>query len=105
MRLETPNFNHIKSLPTEQSVGRLFYFIRTLFPKIRIKQAKQLPIPIASLEVQLAIADLVEKIIKIKKNSLSSTEKLEREIDKIVYDLFGLTEEEIRVVEENTNSR
>ena len=38
-------------------------------------------------------------MIKIKKNSLSSTEKLEREIDKIVYELYGLTEEEIRVVE------
>jgi site-specific DNA-methyltransferase (adenine-specific) len=70
-----------------------------LFPKIRIKQAKLFHIPIASLEVQLAIADLVEQIIKIKKNNLSSTEKLEREIDKIVYGLYSLTEEEIRVVE------
>ena len=69
-----------------------------LFPKIRIKQAKQLPIPTASLELQSAIADLVDKIINAKKIGLS-TEKIEREIDKIVYDLFGLTEEEIRVVE------
>ena len=69
-----------------------------LFPKIRIKQAKQLPIPIADFEVQTAIADLVDKIINTKTVGLI-TEKFEKEIDKLVYELYGLTEEEVKVVE------
>jgi len=69
-----------------------------LFPKIRIKQAKQLPIPIADFEVQTAIADLVDKIINAKTVGLI-TEKFEKEIDKLVYELYGLTEEEVKVVE------
>ena len=90
----------LNSKPIQYYYQQKFKAETDLFPKIRIKQAKQLPIPIASLEVQLAIADLVEQIIKIKKNNLSSTEKLEREIDKIVYGLYGLTENEIKIVEE-----
>jgi hypothetical protein len=35
-------------------------------------------------------------------NDISSEE---REIDKLVYELYGLTEEEIRVVEEIANNR
>lgn len=69
-----------------------------LFPKIRIKQAKQLPIPIADFEVQTAIADLVDKIINAKTVGLI-TEKFEKEIDKLVYELYGLTEEEVKVVD------
>lgn len=89
----------LNSRPIQYYYQQKFKAETDLFPKIRIKQAKQLPIPIASLQIQSTIAGLVEEIIKIKKNSLSSTEKLEREIDKIVYELYGLTEEEIRVVE------
>ncbi len=89
----------LNSRPIQYYYQQKFKAETDLFPKIRIKQAKQLPIPIAPLQIQSAIAGLVEEIIKIKKNSLSSTEKLEREIDTIVYGLYGLTEEEIRVVE------
>ena len=89
----------LNSRPIQYYYQQKFKAETDLFPKIRIKQAKQLPIPIAPLQIQSTIAGLVEEIIKIKKNSLSSTEKLEREIDKIVYELYGLTEEEIRVVE------
>ena len=34
-----------------------------------------------------------------KSNSLSDTSSLEREIDRLVYGLYGLTEEEVEVVE------
>lgn len=60
-----------------------------LFPKIRIKQAKQLPIPVASLTEQQLIVTLIEKIITAKRISPQiSIEKLEREIDQIVYKLY-----------------
>ena len=71
-----------------------------LFPKIRIKQAKQLPIPLATPEIQASIMSLVDRIIETRKINLTS-EKLEKEIDGIVYSLYGLTDAEIKIVEES----
>ena len=73
-----------------------------LFPKIRIKQAKQLPIPVASLAEQQLIAALIEQIRTSKKMTPNkSIEKLEREIDKIVYYLYKLTDAEIKIIEQS----
>ena len=73
-----------------------------LFPKIRIKQAKQLPIPDASLAEQQLIVTLVEQIIVCKKMTPNnSIDKFEREIDKIVYQLYELTDAEIKIIEES----
>lgn len=73
-----------------------------LFPKIRIKQAKQLPIPVASLTEQQLIVTLIEKIITAKRISPQiSIEKLEREIDQIVYKLYDLTDTEIKIIEQS----
>ena len=73
-----------------------------LFPKIRIKQAKQLPIPVASLTEQQLIMTLVEQIRTSKKMTPNkSIEKLEREIDKIVYLLYKLTDAEIKTIEQS----
>ena len=41
---------------------------------------------------------MVERIIEGKKNNID-TKELEEEIDRIVYGLYGLSEEEIRIVE------
>ena len=73
-----------------------------LFPKIRIKQAKQLPILVASLAEQQLIITLVEQIRTYKKLTPNkSIEKLEREIDKIVYQLYDLTDAEIKIIEQS----
>ena len=73
-----------------------------LFPKIRIKQAKQLPIPVASLTEQQLIVELIEQIRTSKKMTPNkSIENLEREIDKIVYKLYELTDAEIKVIEQS----
>ncbi len=73
-----------------------------LFPKIRIKQAKQLPIPVASLTEQQLIMTLVEQIRTSKKMTPNkSIEKLKREIDKIVYLLYKLTDAEIKTIEQS----
>ena len=73
-----------------------------LFPKIRIKQAKQLPIPVASLAEQQLIVALIERIRTSKKMTPNkSIEKLEREIDKIVYQLYELTDAEIKNIEQS----
>ena len=71
-----------------------------LFPKIRIAQAKKLPIPIASKDKQQPIISLVDQILAVKRtNSSADTSALERDIDRLVYGLYGLTEEEIAVIE------
>lgn len=73
-----------------------------LFPKIRIKQAKQLPIPIASLTEQQLIVALIEQIRTSKKMTPNkSIENFEREIDKIVYKLYELTDAEIKIIEQS----
>ena len=73
-----------------------------LFPKIRIKQAKQLPIPVASLTEQHLIVALIEQIRTSKKMAPNnSIERLEREIDKIVYRLYKLTDAEIKIIEQS----
>lgn len=58
---------------------------------------KKLPIPDVPLEQQELIIRLVDKILEIKRQKpKADTRELEREIDEIVYQLYGLTEEEMR---------
>jgi len=38
-------------------------------------------------------------LVSIKQNPQSDTSELEREIDRLVYKLYDLTEEEVRIVE------
>jgi adenine-specific DNA-methyltransferase len=52
------------------------------------------------------IVDLVTRILEIKRqNPHANTDELETAIDKIVYQLYGLTEEEISLVEEATRRK
>ena len=61
---------------------------------------RNIPIAFASEEIQKTVAEIVENIITLKQNNSNiDTSELENSIDKIVYQLYGLTEEEIRVVE------
>lgn len=63
---------------------------------------EQNPIPIISEEKQQPFIELVDKILSIKKeNPETDTTALENEIDQLVYQLYELTEEEIKVVEES----
>ena len=60
----------------------------------------KLPIPSATPEQQKPIIDLVDKILVAKKaDNTADTSAMEAEIDRLVYSLYGLTEEEIKIVE------
>lgn len=60
-----------------------------------------LPIPDATPEQQQAIISLVDKILALKKkNPSSDVTTLEVQIDKFVYKLYELTDDEIKIVEE-----
>ena len=85
-----------------------WYVYRFIFAKaIRTMQfdnptTSKIPIPkFINNNVQQIIFEKVNTIIKAKKDNLdANTSKLEQEIDKLVYKLYELTEEEIKIVEE-----
>lgn len=57
-------------------------------------------IPVKEINDELPYIQLVSKILRIKKqNPLEDTTELENQIDQLVYQLYGLTEEEIKIVE------
>jgi restriction endonuclease S subunit len=83
-----------------------FYYRKTnsqggnIFPQVRISSIENLPIKLVSITVQEKIEMLVDKIlIKKSENSMADTKNLETKIDQLVYQLYGLTEEEINIVE------
>jgi len=68
--------------------------------KYGLNYIKKLPIPKASQKVQERIIELVENIMDEKARN-GSTKQLENQINQMVYQLYGLTEEEIAVVEKS----
>lgn len=65
--------------------------------------AKNLPIPYSSKEQQLPIIDLVDQILSAKKtNPSADTSALEQQIDLLVYHLYGLTYDEVLIVDPAT---
>lgn len=85
----------------------------SLFEKMMLSKANNLggkgvdflsPIKIPRPEINQPIADkiiaLVEEILKVKEQDpSSSTQELESQIDSLVYTLYGLSEEEIKIIE------
>jgi hypothetical protein len=90
------------------------YFFRCRFPgnnHIPSNQLLRIPIPIPSRSrIQSRIAGLVEAILNLNKKSARSAaqkaiiqrqiDATDAEIDRLVYDLYGLTAKEIALVEE-----
>ena len=72
------------------------------FQKILIENCKEFPIPNINESNQKPFLTLVNQILTAKKtNSEADTTTLEAEIDRLVYELYDLTEEEIQIVEES----
>ncbi len=83
-----------------------FYYQKTnsqggdIFPQVRISSVEKLPIKLADSKTQETIETLVNQILaKKSEDNSADTSELEKEIDKIVYELYGLSEEEIRIIE------
>ncbi len=64
-----------------------------------IPYLKKIPIMIADSSMQAKIAVLVQSILTKKQNPGIDITSLETEIDKLVYQLYDLTAEEIRIIE------
>ena len=77
-----------------------FKSTKTVFSEIQAKSVGLLPIKSILLEGQDVFSNKVNQILSLKKsNPESDTTKLEAEIDQMVYNLYGLTAEEIAVIE------
>ena len=71
-----------------------------LFPKIKVNELKRLPYKPPNKEIENRLIELARKIISLKKeNQVTNVSDLENEIDQLVYQLYGLTEEEIAIIE------
>ncbi|ETD25179.1 hypothetical protein [Helicobacter macacae] len=74
-----------------------------MFPEIQTYLYEQLPIPKLNTKNQKIadkIVNLVDKILELKaKDSQSDTTTLESQIDKLVYQLYDLDSNEIKIIE------
>ncbi len=72
------------------------------FTKAKIFHYYELPVKIQTRSEQQPIIILVDRILEAKKlDPQSDTSALEAEINRLVYALYGLTEDEIKIVEGN----
>ena len=81
------------------------YLFATKFLNLAIKAEylKQLRIPIPSAAIQKQLESLVSKVLELKKvNIEADTTSLEYQIDFLVYHLYGLTYDEVLIVDPET---
>jgi hypothetical protein len=87
----------------------MWWFIRSIaatkqggFYEFKPMYVGQIPIPSTSQADKAALEALVDRILAAKQtNPQADVTDLEREIDERIYRLYGLTPEEIRIVEES----
>lgn len=80
--------------------------LRGGYLRFKTEYLKPFPIAGSTPEQERAIGTLVDRILTAKRvNPAADTSALEREIDRMVYELYGLTEEEIRIVEGATGRK
>ena len=73
------------------------------FPKILVQDIKNFPLPIMSEETITILDRLVDRILQAKEQSLSAnTTDWENQIDKLVYRLYGLSYDEVLIVDPDT---
>lgn len=65
---------------------------------------RNIPIASATEDIQNKVAEIVLKIIELKE-SHQNTSILEAEIDEIVYGIYGLTDTEIRIIEQSIQTQ
>ena len=76
---------------------------RGIFPQFKVNELAQFPIVNIPSDKQKPIIKCVNTILSNKQSDpCADTSALEVEIDRMVYEIYGLTEEEIRIVEDCT---
>ncbi|MHB1146479.1 MAG: TaqI-like C-terminal specificity domain-containing protein, partial [Lutibacter sp.] len=78
-----------------------FKSTKTVFSEIQARSIKELPIPKIRSEIEKQMIVLADKVISFKKLNDDTTD-LEAQIDQLVYELYELTEDEIKIVENSS---
>jgi hypothetical protein len=74
--------------------------VRKMFPKLILEDLRKFPFKKLSMNQQEKFIILTDRILTAKKSDpKADTTALEKAIDQLVYQLYGLTEEEIKIVE------
>jgi len=71
------------------------------FPKILVQDIKDFPLPVVSNDVKSIITELVKQVLENHSKGLD-TKTDEQQIDLIVYHLYGLTYDEVLIVDPET---
>ncbi|RKU89509.1 class I SAM-dependent DNA methyltransferase, partial [Helicobacter pylori] len=83
---------------------RKFYMGGGIEGELKTNNLEKIPIPqitTKNQENQELAADCAEQILQAKeKDPKANTQKLEKEIDALVYQLYNLTDEEIKIIED-----
>jgi type I restriction-modification system DNA methylase subunit len=80
------------------------FWYRNHFPNVNINpnDFRQIPVQIADKKKQAPLVELVDRILAAKQRDAKiDTSTLEQEIDRVVYGLYGLSEQEIAFIEES----
>ncbi|MEW6614199.1 MAG: TaqI-like C-terminal specificity domain-containing protein [Thermodesulfobacteriota bacterium] len=79
---------------------RKFKSTKTVFSEIQANTVGKLPVLTIPIEAERLLTKLVDHILAAKRTNLQAdTSTWEKEIDQLVYQLYGLSEEEIKIVE------
>lgn len=73
------------------------------FAEVKAINLKKIPIKKAPKSKQEEFVDLVDKILEAKRNKANDTKALEDKIDSLVDELYGLTDEEKKLIYESTS--
>ncbi|MEA3475288.1 MAG: TaqI-like C-terminal specificity domain-containing protein [Candidatus Cloacimonadota bacterium] len=96
---------YLISLINSKLIDFYFYQISSSLSENAKRHTKQyvelIPIPKISKEDRQPFIKIVDQILSLKKEG-KDTQLLEDKIDIMVYKLYALTEEEIKIVEEKT---
>lgn len=73
------------------------------FPKILVQDLKEFPLPVLDKPIETKLTALAEEINREKRNNpVADTSNLENQIDLLVYKLYGLTYDEVLIVDSET---
>jgi len=81
---------------------KMFYDNKKTFPKIKKQPLELIPIRYPQGAEETSLINLVDRVLAAKQvDPAADTAKLEDEIDELVYDLYGLTPDEKKIVKES----
>lgn len=97
----------------EQKFGKLS---RGIFPQFKLNELAMFPIPVASTEQQQKLAALIDRMIATHKQLAAVVgetkrkliqqriESIDKHINTMVYQLYGLTKKEVKIIEEHNKN-